>query len=222
MRSESKRLLCIFEKIRTILWVHLGSRFLPRRGCMEDGDVGGLCVWAPCPWAPPPPLASVAPKLQVHLRLGSQDKVPALLSLVSCPPPALQAPFPAFDFCTYPTPIPSTFPALTDMYTHAPHRTDGGGLLPAIADVSSSLGVLSPIPSSSTPPKGKGAPASAPPSHPAAPPSVQVWGISCDDRAMYFRQGVTPSELSGKTWKAIVAGRESDRSHSGSSLSLLR
>uniref|UniRef100_A0A8C4KSL0 Tectonin beta-propeller repeat containing 1 n=1 Tax=Equus asinus asinus TaxID=83772 RepID=A0A8C4KSL0_EQUAS len=49
----------------------------------------------------------------------------------------------------------------------------------------------------------------------------QVWGISCDDRAMYFRQGVTPSELSGKTWKAIVAGRESDRSHSGSSLSLL-
>uniref|UniRef100_A0A8C4KYG6 Tectonin beta-propeller repeat containing 1 n=1 Tax=Equus asinus asinus TaxID=83772 RepID=A0A8C4KYG6_EQUAS len=50
----------------------------------------------------------------------------------------------------------------------------------------------------------------------------QVWGISCDDRAMYFRQGVTPSELSGKTWKAIVAGRESDRSHSGSSLTWAR
>ncbi|XP_004380917.1 tectonin beta-propeller repeat-containing protein 1 [Trichechus manatus latirostris] len=49
----------------------------------------------------------------------------------------------------------------------------------------------------------------------------QVWGIACEDRAMYFRQGVTPSELSGKTWKAIVAGRECDRSHSGSSSSLL-
>uniref|UniRef100_G3TQG2 Tectonin beta-propeller repeat-containing protein 1 n=1 Tax=Loxodonta africana TaxID=9785 RepID=G3TQG2_LOXAF len=51
--------------------------------------------------------------------------------------------------------------------------------------------------------------------------SDQVWGIACEDRAMYFRQGVTPSELSGKTWKAIVAGRECDRSHSGSSSSLL-
>ncbi|KAL7979240.1 hypothetical protein Chor_015264, partial [Crotalus horridus] len=26
----------------------------------------------------------------------------------------------------------------------------------------------------------------------------KVWGISCEDRAIYFRQGVTPSELSGK------------------------
>uniref|UniRef100_G1TQ08 Tectonin beta-propeller repeat-containing protein 1 n=1 Tax=Oryctolagus cuniculus TaxID=9986 RepID=G1TQ08_RABIT len=49
----------------------------------------------------------------------------------------------------------------------------------------------------------------------------QVWGISCEDRALYFRQGVTPSELSGKTWTAIVAGRECDRSYSGSSSSLL-
>ncbi|XP_053813064.1 tectonin beta-propeller repeat-containing protein 1 isoform X1 [Vidua chalybeata] len=49
----------------------------------------------------------------------------------------------------------------------------------------------------------------------------QVWGIGCDDRAIYFRQGVTPSELSGKTWKAIVSGRESDRSQTGSSTSLL-
>ncbi|XP_021088626.1 tectonin beta-propeller repeat-containing protein 1 isoform X3 [Mesocricetus auratus] len=49
----------------------------------------------------------------------------------------------------------------------------------------------------------------------------QVWGISCEDRAVYFRQGVTPSELSGKTWKPIIVGRESDRSHSGSSSSLL-
>ncbi|XP_074201782.1 tectonin beta-propeller repeat-containing protein 1 isoform X1 [Camelus bactrianus] len=49
----------------------------------------------------------------------------------------------------------------------------------------------------------------------------QVWGIGWEDRALYFRQGVTQSELSGKTWKAIVAGRECDRSHSGSSSSLL-
>ncbi|XP_016064281.1 PREDICTED: tectonin beta-propeller repeat-containing protein 1 [Miniopterus natalensis] len=49
----------------------------------------------------------------------------------------------------------------------------------------------------------------------------QVWGIGWEDRAVYFRQGVTPSELSGKTWKAIVASRECDRSHSGSSSSLL-
>nr|XP_035138588.1 tectonin beta-propeller repeat-containing protein 1 isoform X2 [Callithrix jacchus] len=49
----------------------------------------------------------------------------------------------------------------------------------------------------------------------------KVWGIGCEDRAVYFRQGVTPSELSGKTWKAIVVARECDRSHSGSSSSLL-
>ncbi|XP_029433095.1 tectonin beta-propeller repeat-containing protein 1 isoform X3 [Rhinatrema bivittatum] len=49
----------------------------------------------------------------------------------------------------------------------------------------------------------------------------QVWGIGCGDRAVYFRQGVTPSELSGKTWKAIAVSRENDRSHTGSSCSLL-
>uniref|UniRef100_G1PER0 Tectonin beta-propeller repeat-containing protein 1 n=1 Tax=Myotis lucifugus TaxID=59463 RepID=G1PER0_MYOLU len=50
----------------------------------------------------------------------------------------------------------------------------------------------------------------------------QVWGIGYEDRAVYFRQGITPSELSGKMWKAIVASRVCDRSHSGSSSSLLR
>ncbi|ETE63932.1 Tectonin beta-propeller repeat-containing protein 1, partial [Ophiophagus hannah] len=50
----------------------------------------------------------------------------------------------------------------------------------------------------------------------------QVWGINCEDRAIYFRQGVTPSELSGKMWKAIACNRESDRSQTGSSTSLLR
>ncbi|XP_069839912.1 tectonin beta-propeller repeat-containing protein 1 isoform X3 [Dendropsophus ebraccatus] len=44
----------------------------------------------------------------------------------------------------------------------------------------------------------------------------QVWGIGYEDRAVYFRQGVTPSELSGKMWKAILVPRESDRSNSGS------
>ncbi|XP_022443443.1 tectonin beta-propeller repeat-containing protein 1 isoform X2 [Delphinapterus leucas] len=49
----------------------------------------------------------------------------------------------------------------------------------------------------------------------------QVWGIGWADRALYFRHGVTQSELSGKTWKAIVAGRECDGSHAGSLSSLL-
>ncbi|KAH0631949.1 hypothetical protein JD844_019861 [Phrynosoma platyrhinos] len=35
-------------------------------------------------------------------------------------------------------------------------------------------------------------------------------------------QGVTPSELSGKTWKVIACSRDSDRSQTGSSTSLLR
>lgn len=34
---------------------------------------------------------------------------------------------------------------------------------------------------------------------------------------MYFRQGVTSSELSGKTWKAISVPRDGDRSHSSAS-----
>lgn len=45
----------------------------------------------------------------------------------------------------------------------------------------------------------------------------QVWGISSEDRAVYYRQGVTPSELSGKTWKIISVPREGDRSHSSAS-----
>lgn len=46
---------------------------------------------------------------------------------------------------------------------------------------------------------------------------VKVWGISCEDRAVYFRQGVTSSELSGKTWKLISVPRDGDRSHSSAS-----
>eukprot|EP00064_Thunnus_orientalis_P003678 superscaffoldBa00000311_g3689 len=50
----------------------------------------------------------------------------------------------------------------------------------------------------------------------------QVWGISCEDRAVYFRQGVTSSELSGKTWKAISVPRDGDRSHSSASVNSLQ
>ncbi|XP_061088171.1 tectonin beta-propeller repeat-containing protein 1 [Conger conger] len=49
----------------------------------------------------------------------------------------------------------------------------------------------------------------------------QVWGISREDRAVYFRQGVTASELSGKAWKAVSVPRDGDRSHSSASTSSL-
>uniref|UniRef100_A0A1A8RK56 Tectonin beta-propeller repeat-containing protein 1 n=2 Tax=Nothobranchius rachovii TaxID=451742 RepID=A0A1A8RK56_9TELE len=45
----------------------------------------------------------------------------------------------------------------------------------------------------------------------------QVWAISCEDRTVCFRQGVTSSELSGKTWKAISVPRDGERSHSSAS-----
>lgn len=51
---------------------------------------------------------------------------------------------------------------------------------------------------------------------------VKVWGISSEDRGVYFRQGVTSSELSGKTWKAISVPRDRDRSHSSASASSLQ
>lgn len=77
------------------------------------------------------------------------------------------------------------------------------------------------LPSSSHTPTG-GEPPSLPGFPPPAAPLFQVWGIGYEDRTVYFRQGITPSELSGKMWKAIVASRVCDRSHSGSSSSLLR
>ncbi|XP_047231963.1 tectonin beta-propeller repeat-containing protein 1 isoform X2 [Girardinichthys multiradiatus] len=49
----------------------------------------------------------------------------------------------------------------------------------------------------------------------------QVWAIGCEDRGVYFRQGVTSSELSGKTWKAISVPRDGDRSHSSASTNSL-
>ncbi|XP_028844606.1 tectonin beta-propeller repeat-containing protein 1-like [Denticeps clupeoides] len=50
----------------------------------------------------------------------------------------------------------------------------------------------------------------------------QVWAISCEDRAVCFRQGVTGSELSGKAWKVVSVTRDSDRSHSSASTSSLQ
>ncbi|XP_065098619.1 tectonin beta-propeller repeat-containing protein 1 [Paramisgurnus dabryanus] len=50
----------------------------------------------------------------------------------------------------------------------------------------------------------------------------QVWAIGVEDRAVYFRQGVTNSELSGKTWKAVSVPRDSDRSHSSASANSLQ
>nr|XP_057917268.1 tectonin beta-propeller repeat-containing protein 1 isoform X2 [Doryrhamphus excisus] len=45
----------------------------------------------------------------------------------------------------------------------------------------------------------------------------QVWAINSEDRVVYFRQGVTASELSGKTWRAITVLRDGDRCHSSAS-----
>ncbi|XP_060883536.1 tectonin beta-propeller repeat-containing protein 1 isoform X4 [Labrus mixtus] len=50
----------------------------------------------------------------------------------------------------------------------------------------------------------------------------QVLAISCEDRAVCFRQGVTSSELSGKTWRVINVPRDGDRSHSSASASSLQ
>lgn len=59
MRLES-RLFCRFRKKRRILWVHLGSSFLPTKCHTEDGDTGGSPSprsahqhWHLCgPWCP--------------------------------------------------------------------------------------------------------------------------------------------------------------------------
>lgn len=51
---------------------------------------------------------------------------------------------------------------------------------------------------------------------------AQVWAIGFEDRAVYFRQGVTASELSGKTWRVVSVSRDSDRSHSSASANSLQ
>lgn len=51
---------------------------------------------------------------------------------------------------------------------------------------------------------------------------AQVWAIGFEDRAVYFRQGVTASELSGKAWRVVSVSRDSDRSHSSASANSLQ
>ncbi|KAG9264374.1 tectonin beta-propeller repeat-containing protein 1-like [Astyanax mexicanus] len=43
-------------------------------------------------------------------------------------------------------------------------------------------------------------------------PNDQVWGVGSEDRTIYFRHGVTPTEVTGKTWAPVCA--QLDSSHS--------
>lgn len=46
----------------------------------------------------------------------------------------------------------------------------------------------------------------------------QVWAIGADDRAVYFRTGVSPADLTGKRWKALHAPSQISRASSNASL----
>lgn len=46
----------------------------------------------------------------------------------------------------------------------------------------------------------------------------QVWGIGSEDRCLYFRTGVLPSELTGKKWRAVQAPTQLSRTSSNASL----
>ncbi|KAL6266845.1 hypothetical protein P5V15_003674 [Pogonomyrmex californicus] len=50
-------------------------------------------------------------------------------------------------------------------------------------------------------------------------PNDQVWAIGCDDRCLYYRTGITRSELTGKRWKLINAPLQLSRASSNASLS---
>uniref|UniRef100_A0A4W4EAH0 Peroxin/Ferlin domain-containing protein n=1 Tax=Electrophorus electricus TaxID=8005 RepID=A0A4W4EAH0_ELEEL len=49
-------------------------------------------------------------------------------------------------------------------------------------------------------------------------PNDQVWGIGCEDRSIYFRHGVTPTEVTGKAWAAVCAPLAPTNRPSGISL----
>ncbi|KAJ3608001.1 hypothetical protein NHX12_025052 [Muraenolepis orangiensis] len=49
----------------------------------------------------------------------------------------------------------------------------------------------------------------------------QVWALGSEERAVFQRQGVTASELSGKAWRAVSVPRDTERSHSSASTSSL-
>lgn len=46
----------------------------------------------------------------------------------------------------------------------------------------------------------------------------QVWAIGAEDRLLYFRTGVTPSDLTGKTWRLMAAVTQLSRASSDVSL----
>ncbi|KAF5287072.1 hypothetical protein FQA39_LY16057 [Lamprigera yunnana] len=46
----------------------------------------------------------------------------------------------------------------------------------------------------------------------------QVWGVGADDRAIYFRMGVTMGDLTGKRWRALHAPQQVSRANSNASL----
>ncbi|TGZ54256.1 Tectonin beta-propeller repeat-containing protein [Temnothorax longispinosus] len=50
-------------------------------------------------------------------------------------------------------------------------------------------------------------------------PNDQVWAIGYDDRCLYYRTGITRSELTGKRWKLINAPLQLSRASSNASLS---
>lgn len=41
--------------------------------------------------------------------------------------------------------------------------------------------------------------------------TLQVWGIGSEDRRLYFRHGVTPTEVTGQAWVPVCA--QVDNSH---------
>lgn len=49
--------------------------------------------------------------------------------------------------------------------------------------------------------------------------SLKVWAIGHDDRCLYYRTGITRSELTGKRWKLMNAPLQLSRASSNASLS---
>lgn len=48
---------------------------------------------------------------------------------------------------------------------------------------------------------------------------IKVWAVGYDDRCLYYRTGITRSELTGKRWKLINAPLQLSRASSNASLS---
>lgn len=48
---------------------------------------------------------------------------------------------------------------------------------------------------------------------------LKVWAIGHEDRCLYYRSGITQSELTGKKWRLINAPLQLSRASSNASLS---